>query len=205
MGLTALTVAEGPVELSGYRPTYIPNPNYKPTYIPNSNYNSIAPIQVGGFNGVQSFQLNSSQNHQTDVVNSGSIHANYVKEVFRVVDDSNLPIRNAQIMGYEGSGIGFQEFTDSNGYVTINGTAGIWQFTVSAQEYFAETLKRKLEYDAYEILTLQKISMQRELNISQIRKKFTIPIRKTACELNEKNDQDSETAVDQPSQTGGMG
>lgn len=50
--------------------------------------------------------------------------------------DTNGPvISGAQVTGQDGSENSFQQTTDNNGYVTIDGTQGTWSFTASAPGY----------------------------------------------------------------------
>ena len=44
-------------------------------------------------------------------------------------------IQDATVTGHDGSGNNFQQTTDSNGYVTINGDSGTWSFSASASGY----------------------------------------------------------------------
>jgi hypothetical protein len=204
--LTLLVVGYEPVALSGYKPTFIPNPNYNPTYSHNSNYNSLSPIQIGTFYSSESVQLNSSQDNQPSAFGPLSASSSeQIQEIFRVVGDSYQPIPDAQVVGSDGSGNIFQEFTDSNGYAAINGTPGNWRFTVYSREYFSKTLNRKFEYNTQETLVLQKIGVQEELSIAMHAKKFPIKINNETCELNKEYNQGSEMDIDNPSEMDGMG
>ena len=196
--LTALDADGEPVVLSGYKPTYIPNPNYKPTYTPSTNYNLPTPIQLSNFYGSQPFQLSSSSNTQTYAFLPIASSSRQVEERFQVVGDSSEAISNAQFVGFDGSSNSFHKFADVNGNIAISGSPGHWQFTVYAPGYFSKLVNRQFEYNTFEILMLEKKSVQRELDANQLRTKFTISksIANETSELNRNSEQDVDTDPD---------
>jgi hypothetical protein len=202
----------------GYKPTITPNTNYRSSYLPNPSYNSFTPpTQLGGSSNPQSVQLSPSLNTITNVTNQvAASFSVLVQEEFRVVGDSNEPIPNARVAGLDGSSNSFQESTDNNGYVAINGSSGNWQFTVYAPGYFTQSVNRKFEYNADVVLILQKIGDQEELNEDQIENKFTRTnaivnettheiIPNWLCGSNGDFEQDSDKATDQSIDTESKG
>lgn len=202
----------------GYKPTITPNTNYRSAYTPNPSYNSFTPpTQLGGSSNPQSVQLSPSLNTKTNVTNQvAASFSVLVQEEFKIVGDSNEPIPNARVAGLDGSGNSFQESTDNNGYVAINGSSGNWQFTVYAPGYFTQPVNRKFEYNTDVMLTLQKIGDQEELNANQFENKFTrtnVIANETAhetipnwlCGSNGNYEQDSDKTTDQSIDTGAKG
>jgi hypothetical protein len=203
IGLTNLAV--------GYSPSYTPNTNYKSTYIPNPGYNSfISPTQLGTSNSLLPVQLGKANATNPDAASFSEL----VQEEFRIVGDSNEPIPNAQVVGLDGSGDSFQEATNNDGYVAINGASGNWQFTVYAPGYFNKLVNRKLDYSTEVMLIqLQKI-VPEKINptgnritgnniIANEATNKTIP--NWLCESNGYSEQDSDAIPEQSIDTGAKG
>jgi hypothetical protein len=193
--LTNFAVGDEPVVLSGHRPTFTPNTNYvPPDPIDIGTLGTIrgqAPAQLSGGNA-QARELSSVQ----------------VQEEFRIVGVSNEPIPNAQFKGYDGSGNNFQEFTDSNGYVAINGTPGDWQFTAYASGYFSNTWNRKYADNTYEVLTLQKMGSQQPSPNENRPESESAPIKTIVldgCDFNKTVEQSSDPTTDQSNYLGDEG
>jgi hypothetical protein len=196
IALTNFAVGDGPVVLSGYRPTYTTNNDYIPP----------EPIQLGAFHGTKSTQL-SRDTQASGASSIATPSSTQVQQVFRIISDSKEPISGAQFIGYDGSGTNFQEYTDSNGYVAITGSPGNWQFTAYASGFFSNTWNRKYTYNASEVLILQKMGDQQGLAVGQS-KNESEPIQIKyidGCDLNKTTEQSSDLAADQSSYLGDEG
>ncbi|MDD4652349.1 MAG: carboxypeptidase-like regulatory domain-containing protein [Methanothrix sp.] len=197
-------------QVAGYSPSYMPNTNYRSTYTPNLNYKPIdSPTQLASSNNLQPVQLG-----KTNAIDSAAQLHEMVQGEFRVVDESDEPIPNAQIAGHDGYGNNFQETTNNDGYATIKGAFGDWQFTVYAQGYFNKLVGCKLEYNAdVMVVQLKKIVPEKiipegnrftgnnivaEENINK-----TIP--NWLCESNGYSEQNSETSPEQSADSGARG
>ena len=169
--LANLAVGEGPVSLSGY----------KPTYTQNDNYITPDPIQLGKFNGQRSTQLSSQGNEASQITASST----QVQVGFGIVGDSNEPIFGAQLTGHDGLSNSFEESTDGNGNVAVTGFPGNWQLTAYAPGYFSKTLSRQFTSNTYVALILQKIGNQQPIGAHGVTPIIIGNKNISACDLNE--------------------
>lgn len=113
------------------------------------------PVKKSRFTAGPSFDLNGFPIMDLAVVPS----TQRVTLTLYVRDGSaNGPIiSGAQVFGQDASGNSFQETTDSNGYVTIEGEPGTWTFSVSADGYKVETWDQNIAEDCTKHAFLQPV------------------------------------------------
>lgn len=80
--------------------------------------------------------------------------------------DANGPtIPDAQVTGHDGSGNNFQQTTNSNGYVIINGDPGTWSFSASASGYAINNWDQEITDTCTKQASLQKEQQSSENSV----------------------------------------
>jgi hypothetical protein len=187
---TALAVGEGPVDLSGlHKPTYYPYPMASPSGRMTATLDT--PI-------AQSFIPSNSQESDQALV----------QVRFKIVGESNQPLPGAQFSGRDAANNVVQGITDDNGYVTIVGAPGNWQFLIYVSGYFSDAMMYPFTYSTTKVLQLQQIGAMEELNLSgHGRERDILPTIKITmpAPCSDITKQGGDPAIDQSTYTGDEG
>jgi uncharacterized GH25 family protein len=109
-------------------------------------------------------------------------------------------IPGAQVTGQDGSGNGFQQTTDSNGYVTITGDPGTWSFSASANGYATKPWDQEITETCTKHAFLQMAEAQDDEKASSTGvKSDSLKERLASIEMRLANAQSNPESVNQPS------
>jgi hypothetical protein len=106
------------------------------------------------------------------------------------VHDGNrdgLTITGATVAGHDGSGNSFQQTTDSNGYVTIEGDSGKWSFSASADGYETNDWDQDIPETDRKDASLQK---EQRTSESSVIGKWDVHGVQTECKMTQEGHED---------------
>ena len=125
-------------------------------------------VTITGEPGTWSFTASKggydSASWSLSITVSTTEHASLTKQVTAVTltlyihEDSvsGPPIQSAWVQGNDASGVLFDEYTNSSGYVTVTGTPGTWSFTASKSGYDSNSWSQSITSSTTEHTFLSK-------------------------------------------------